>query len=123
MRIFAAIATAALLAASPCMAQEGNSDYGHDASRRDDHAMQQDHTVQQNHTVQQDHAARQGHVAPQRHAVRQDQHVARQAPARGNDRGAGRSAADAGRHAVVVQHQDPRADAGRGTDMRDQTGR
>jgi hypothetical protein len=90
MRIFPALAPAALLAAtflaaSPCMAQLVITNGDHDSARHDDRA------------------------AHQEQAARHDEHEAHAAASAGNYRAASAAHADAQHHAAVAQHQEHRA--------------
>jgi hypothetical protein len=86
MKIFPAFATAAFLAASPCMAQVVITPGGDDAAR---HEQRADH---------------------QEHAAQRDEHKAREDAATGNYGGAAHEQAKAQDHQDVAQHQERRAD-------------
>jgi hypothetical protein len=86
MRIFPALVTTALLAASPCMAQVTITPGGDDAARHAERADQQEHAAQH------------------------DEHKARQDAAAGDDHAAAHEQAKAQDHQAAAQHQDHRAD-------------
>jgi hypothetical protein len=86
MRIFPAFATAAFLAASPCMAQVVVGPGDNDAARHEFRADQQEHAAQR------------------------DEHRAREDAAMGDYRDAARERADAQRHDEAAQHQEHRAE-------------
>lgn len=86
MRIFPVFAAAALLAASPCMAQVIITPGGNDAARHAEHADQQEHVAQH------------------------DEHKAREDAAVGDYRGASHEQAKAQDHQAAAQQQEHRAD-------------
>jgi hypothetical protein len=86
MRIIPAFATAAFLAASPCMAQVIITPGGNDAARHAERADQQQHVAQH------------------------DEYKAHQDAAMGDYRGATHEQAKAQDHQAAGQHQERRAD-------------
>jgi hypothetical protein len=86
MRIFPVFATAAFLAASPCMAQVIITPGGNDAARHAERADQQEHAAQH------------------------DEHKAREDAAMGDYRGASHEQAKAQDHQAAAQQQERRAD-------------
>jgi hypothetical protein len=86
MRMFPIFATAAFLAASPCMAQVIITPGGNDAARHAERADQQEH------------------------AAGRDEHRAREDAAMGDYHDAAREHAKAQDHEAAAQHQERRAD-------------
>jgi hypothetical protein len=86
MRIFPVFATAAFLAASPCMAQVIITPGGNDAARHAESADQQ------------------------AHAAQHDEHKAREDAAAGDYHAASHEQGKAQDHQAVAQHQERRAD-------------
>ena len=86
MRMFTAFATAAFLAASPCMAQVVIAPGGGDAARHEEHADRQEHATQR------------------------DNYKAREDAATGNYGAAAHEQAKARDHQMEARHQERRAD-------------